>query len=368
MTGLTWFIVITFFVVFIQACIYRRWGLSNVEYSRYFNKKEVFEGEFVEMVEKIYNKKILPLPWLRIESKIDANLEFQKQTNLDIKHEQFHKSMFSLMPYTGIIRRHKIKCKKRGLYTLNSAAITCGDLFGVQDISKTYQIDAKLIVYPEILSLDEIPLPAHSLQGDVVVRRWIVDDPFIISGVREYTYGDPLNRVNWKATAKVGRLQVHNNDFSAQPRILIYLNVDISEDMWDAVTDKERIEKGISYAASIANYAISKGIDVGFGSNAHMKGAEAQPIRIEPAGGKQQLLYLLEAMAKLEIERDLTFHTFLEQDIQRGLTGHDILILSCFMSDRLEDQINILRKNGNAVEFMFLDEEGRLEEEYAWAK
>lgn len=368
MTGLAWFIFITFLVVFIQSCIYRKWGLSKVEYSRYFNKKAVFEDDFVEMVEIIYNKKLLPLPWIRIESKIDANLEFQRQANLDIKHEQFHKSLFSLMPYTGITRRHKVKCKRRGFYTLDSAAITCGDLFGLQEISKTFQIDANLVVYPKILSMEDILLPSHSLQGDVVVRRWIVEDPFIISGVREYNYGDPLNRINWKATARTGQLQVRNNDFSAHPRILIYLNVDISEDMWEAVTDRERIEKGISYAASIANYAISKGIDVGFGSNAHIKGVEEQSIRIRPAGGEQQLLYLLEVMAKMEIERDVTFYTFLEQDIQGVLTGYDILLITCFISDRLETQINELRKNGNAVEVMLLNEEGMLEEGYLWAR
>ncbi len=368
MISLLWFIVITFIVAVIQSSIYRRWGLSKVEYTRYFNKRAVFEGDFVEMIESIQNKKFLPLPWLRIESKIDANLEFQRQSNLDIKHEQFHKSLFSLMPYTGIKRRHKIRCRKRDFYTLNSAALTCGELFGIQDTSKTMEIDAKLIVYPKILPIDEVPLPSHSLQGDVVVRRWIVDDPFIISGVREYSYGDPLNRINWKATARVGRLQVHNNDYTAQPRILIYLNVDISEDMWDAVTDKERIEKGISYAASIANYAISMGIDVGFGSNAYIKGGEIEPILIEPAGGQKQLLYLLEIMAKLEIMRSTTFYTFLERDIQRGITGYDILILTCFTSERLEAQANILRENGNSVQIMILDKDGDLEEAYPWAR
>ena len=160
--------------------------------------------------------------------------------------------------------------QKDEVYTLDSAAITCGDLFGLQEISKTFQIDANLVVYPKILSMEDILLPSHSLQGDVVVRRWIVEDPFIISGVREYNYGDPLNRINWKATARTGQLQVRNNDFSAHPRILIYLNVDISEDMWEAVTDRERIEKGISYAASTGMQYLK--VLMWIWSNAHIKG------------------------------------------------------------------------------------------------
>src|SRR5699024_939189 len=150
--------------------------------------------------------------------------------NLDIKHDQYHKSLFSLMPYTGIKRRHKIKCNKRGFYSLKSAAVTSGELFGVQDVSKTLQFGVQLIVYPKLLPIDKVPLPSHSCLCDITIRRWIVDDLFIISGVREYSYGDSLNKVNWKATARVGSLQVHNNDFTAKPNILIYLNVDITED------------------------------------------------------------------------------------------------------------------------------------------
>ncbi|NMA94710.1 MAG: DUF58 domain-containing protein [Clostridiales bacterium] len=362
MISLGWFVFVTLIFALIQSEIYRRWGLSRLQYMRRFNKKAVFEGEDVELVERIFNRKPLPLPWLRVESKMHPELEFGSQENLDIKHEQYHKSLFSLMPYTGITRRHKVKCKKRGFYRLRSAALTSGELFGVQEVSRTYYFDTELIVYPKILPIDEMPLPSHSWQGDVTIRRWIVDDPFIISGVREYNYGDPLNKINWKATARVGSFQVHNTDFTAQPNILIYLNVDISESMWEAVTDIERIEKGIQYAASIADFAISKGMDVGFGTNAYIKDGEESPIRIRPSKGEGQLLYILEVLAKLEVARSVTFYTFLETDIQTGLTGADIIIMTCFISERMQDQIRLLRDRGNAVEVILLTEEGDIEE------
>lgn len=363
--GLTWFIVVTILFMLIQSSIYRRWGLSNVQYMRRFNKNAVFEGEFVELVEEIYNRKILPLPWLRVESKIDSNLDFQKQEDHDISHDQYHKSLFSLMPYTGIVRRHRVKCKKRGCYRLNSAALTCGELFGVGDVSEVFHFNTELIVYPKLIPISELPLPSNSWQGDVVVRRWIVDDPFIISGVREYRYGDPLNRIDWKATARIGSLQVHDNDFTAQPNLLLYLNVDISEDMWGAVTDAERIETGISYAASIADYAMSNGMDVGFGSNAYIDENKGESVRVSPGRGEQHFIYLLEVMAKLEIARNTTFYTFLESDIKTGITANDILILTCYMSDRLQEQARILEDMGNSVKIIHLTREGEMEEIYA---
>lgn len=354
-----WIIFVALMIILLQAWITRKWALKGISYDRFFSVYRAFEGQEIEMVERISNKKIIPVPWLRIESKISENLEFQKQFNLDIKHEQFHKSLFSLMPYTAINRRHKIKCKKRGCYRLNSAALTCGDLFGFQEITQVYELDAQLLVYPTLAPLDEIPFPSRSWMGDVVVKRWIIDDPFMYAGVREYSPGDPLNSINWKATARTGNLQVHKRDYTADPRIMIYLNMDVSEEMWGAITEPELIEKGISYAASIANHAISQGIDTGFGTNGYLIDEPEQPVRILPRGGEEQLILLFDTMAKLVIDRRITFYTFLEEDIRYRASGTfsgsmDYLFITPYVSERMQNQIKQLEDMGNSVEILLL--------------
>ncbi|MBM7583249.1 uncharacterized protein (DUF58 family) [Caldicoprobacter guelmensis] len=352
--SIQWFIFTTLVVVVIQGLIFRRWGLKNVKYHRYFSVPAVFEGQEVEMIEVISNEKLLPVPWLRIESKISANLKFQKQFNLDIQHQQFHRSIFSLMPYTRIIRRHKVRCLKRGCYYLNSVTMTCGDLFGFQEVSKEFQLSVQLLVYPKPLRMEEISLPSHSWQGDVTVKRWIVEDPFMVAGVRDYAYGDPLNRINWKATARTGKIKVNKLDFTANPKLMIYLNVDISDDMWSAVTEPERIEKGISYAASIAYHVISRGIEVGFGSNGYLIDKPGEPVRIEPRCSMEHLTLIYEVLAKLIIARSVTFFTFLEQDLASGITGMDFLIITSYISPRMENQIKKLEEYGNTVRFLWL--------------
>src|SRR5690554_3115630 len=111
--SIQWIIFVALMVILVQAWVAKRWMLKGITYSRFFSVSSAFEGQEIEMVERISNRKLLPVPWLRIESKINENLEFQKQFNLDIKHQQFHKSIFSLMPYTAINRRHQVRCGKR---------------------------------------------------------------------------------------------------------------------------------------------------------------------------------------------------------------------------------------------------------------
>lgn len=66
-----------------------------------------------------------------------------------------------------------------------------------------------MLIYPVLLNLDELPLPIHSWLGELPVKRWIVEDPFLTAGIREYSSGDSMGLVNWKATARTGVMQVH---------------------------------------------------------------------------------------------------------------------------------------------------------------
>jgi len=233
--------------------------------------------------------------------------------------------------------------------------MTCGDAFGVLEVYRDYHVDAELLVYPKLLPLQEIPFPSHSWMGDITVRRWILEDPFIRSGVREYQYGDPLNRINWKASARTGDFKVFKMDHTADPRIMIMLNVDLSESMWEAVTDQELIERGISYCATIVQNAIENGIPVGFASNAYQVDDKERPIRIEPQPGREQLTYIFEVLAKMVIARSCTFYTFLEEELDRDASPMDILLLTPFIGERMEDQINKLRMKGHSMDIILLE-------------
>jgi uncharacterized protein (DUF58 family) len=357
-----WLLIVTVVVLLLQGKAYQWFGLRGVSYRRHFDVPACFQGEEVQLVEVIANRKMMPLPWLRLESLMQSGLRFHSQSNLDISSGELfqnHRSLFSLMPYTQITRKHRVQCMKRGCYDLQSAAMTCGDLFGLFVSYRTFQFDrqTRLLVYPERIPLGDIPLPSHSWQGDISVQRWIVDDPFRIAGVREYRYGDTMNMINWSATARAGALQVHRRDFTADHRIMIVLNFEITETMWGAVTIPERIEKGIAYAAAIAESCLARGIDTGFSCNGPVVDRPKQSVRIAPSGGDAHLTDLYETMAMLRIECTERFSEFLEYDFVEGTSNTDFIFLTSFVSDKMERQFERLRLNGNAVQIVPLTDD-----------
>ncbi|MEK3861934.1 DUF58 domain-containing protein [Paenibacillus sp. FSL H7-0716] len=358
--ALPWFIFITVALVLLLADIYKRNGLKALSYSRYFSRKTAYEGERIEMIEEIVNAKLLPLPWLRLESSIARGLEFGSQDNLGISTgeiSQNHISLFYLKSYRHIKRRHQVTCERRGLYRLESVTMTTGDPFGLTRKNKTYPLELELLIYPVLLNLDELPLPIHSWLGELPVKRWIVEDPFLTAGIREYSSGDSMGLVNWKATARTGVMQVHKKDYTADSRLIICLNIEDSDSMWRTVTDVERIEQGIRYAATIAEYAMQHGIETGLICNGRLDDAgERDPIEAEPMA---QLEDMLELLARLKLDRTLPMSRLLELQVESGISDTDFLIISCHRGAELQKATDLLMQQGNGVEWLDIPEQGR---------
>lgn len=350
-----WMLLVTVLLLAVQSFIYRKWGMSRLTYTRRFNQRKAEYGQGIELVETIENHKWLPLPWIRVESSLSAGLQFEKQDNLRVSSGQMyqnHRSLFHLLWYMRIHRIHKLTCAKRGFFKLETATLTCGDLFGSSQQIRSVPLDSSVLVLPRFLPLEELRLPSHSWQGDVIVRRWILRDPFMIAGVREYQPGDPLKSVNWKATARTGTLQVFQHDFTANRRLFIVLNIEESENMWKAITDPERIEYGISMAATLTQYAVKHGLEVGFVCNAHAVDAPGQPVWIKPAGGTAHGEFILEQMAKLELERVCDTPTLLQGLIERKLSGLDMVWITAFTNEKMLAMKAELVRMGNAVEII----------------
>src|SRR5690625_4807598 len=130
-------------------------------------------------------------------------------------------------------------------------------------------------------------------------------------------------------------LQVTKKDFSADHYLMIYVNFNQTEDVWLPVVDEDLLEKALSYAASIADFSISKGVSTGFGCNSYIGKKSMNTIRIEPENSQQQLMYILETMAKLNLDANKSVSVFLEEDIENEVSGKDILIITSTVSNKM---------------------------------
>ena len=355
-----WVVLAGVILFVILAWIYRRSALKRVTYERHFSQATACEGDRVEMVERIANRKLLPIPWLRLESFLSRDLVFGTQANLDIRSGELfqnHLSLFSMRSYRQIVRRHDIQCRNRGLYRIESATMTAGDPLGMVRVTRQFPLSLELLVYPRGAELRDIPLPSHSLLWELLVKRWIVEDPFLVSGVREYRAGDSFRSVNWKATARTGALQVHRRDFTADHRLMICLNVEISGSTWGVATEPQRIELGIRYATAIAGRAIAGGIPTGLLCNGRILTEKPAPVHLPPQGGSLQHEDILTALAKLQLKSTANMAYLLNEEMERAAVRTDYLIITCHRDDKLRQAADQLKQRGHGIEWLDIPEE-----------
>ena len=358
-----WIIVIVGVLALAQTIYYNKWGLKKVHYTRSFSKERVFAGEKVELVEVLSNNKLIPVPWVRVESRISSDLRFRRQENMGINMDRFHKSMFYMGSFSRITRRHEITCLRRGYFDCSLVSIVAGDLFGVAHDRADMVGDARLYVYPRILRQEDMPDQALKWQGDVTVRRWILPDPILITGIRAYRSGDPQKDVHWGATARTGSLQVKQRDYTVSPRALLVLNCQINDKLVGGMEPSQIdfLENGVEYCASLAAWCVSNGVDVGFLTNGANRLDDKNGFDIEPRCSEAHLDRILEALSLLVIKMRLDMHTLLDRYADSGVTDMDILLVSAYWSEELERRAQRLRRQGNSVTWLPIQGRGKEE-------
>ena len=345
-------------LVILEAVIYRFFGRKKITYTREYEPHTVFEGEKIVMTEKIANAKLLPMPWVRVESMLSPHLRYlayEKNGETGKKEQVYgeHNSVFSIGPYSTVTRKYTMLCEKRGYYALRAVNLTSQDIFGIgEPQSAEAEINAAVTVYPRIADMDELGDISKSMMGDVVVRRWIAEDPFMIRGTRDYTTGDPQSKINWKASARVGSFVVNELDATADIRLLILFNVQ-ADPYFRTDVDPDCIESGVSRAAALLQFAAEHGITASFASN-----SVDSPLGENRTGfgnGSGHLGEEFTQLACLSRESKVNFGRFLSDEAHRGISDCGILLMTAYWDDEIAEGVEELRRDSNLVEIMMMD-------------
>lgn len=334
-----------------------KYGLKSLSCTRAFSRPAVFEGEEAELVEVVRNDRSIVIPWLLVESRISPYIRLGKQENLFVSGEMHYCSQFTLLPYQQIRRRHRVRFLHRGSYNLGNASLTAGDIMGFFQFQRTQELNVPVLVYPHLLELDELPIPMSRMLGELTRRQQLLQDPFLVRGIRPYQPGDPVRDIHWPATARTGDVHVRIHDYSARTKLLVVLNGQRSERQWHAHLsdqDAEVIEHGVTLAATVCIRALRDGLASGFAANLPMDGEpDNKPTLYLPEDGEAREEKLLAAFARLKILRAQDFVAML-RDL-KAYSGLDLLVLSCYDSEGIQNAIGELRRSGNQVTFQLFD-------------
>ncbi len=332
-------------VIIIVSMITERWdelGSKNVYVQRYFDKKRVKINDDIVMTTEVINKKWLPLPWVLIQARVPKTFAFKRSKIAPrLEDEDMQYSMVTSLLFFEKVKRHDVfQCTHRGYYSLYDLDIVIGDYFGFKKAIKKVKQPVYLMVYPEIIPLKKLVIPLNSLMGDVSVKRWISPDPLLPLGTRGYTTSDSFNAIDWKATARHGHLQVKLYDYTADPAIMVFVDVQAHDVYWQG-SNASAVEKNVMIAASIIEDALIAKIPVGLCHNALDMLGKIGTV-IEPAANDKQRELLLDGLTLVTAHRGCDMGELIRKRASSIGKETVLVCIVCFLTEGMLLTLNKL--------------------------
>lgn len=341
------------------AWLWSRLVLQRVAYTRDLAERRVFVGERATVSVMVTNHKALPVPWLRVEDAFPDSLSL---VNRELKPSSVPgKSLLShlvtLGPHERVRWSYQLDCTRRGFYFFGPADMWSGDVFGFFARQARLKVPGRLIVYPRVRPLPELGFPAKDPFGETRALRHIIEDPTHTVGVREYHPEDTIKRVHWKASARLGELQVKVYEPTITQQLVVFLNVASFAKTWMGIIP-ERQEQAISVAASIAYHASERRYAVGLIANGCVPHSD-QPIKVLPSRAPDQLTHVLEALAAVTGYATTDIERLLAAQSPRLALGATLVVVTTVVGDALLNQMLRLKDAGRRLALVSLDPEFR---------
>jgi uncharacterized protein (DUF58 family) len=330
-------IIYLFLGIYIISLFWTRQSARNISCERKF-EKQAFWGEEVTVRLEIRNNGWLPIPWLLVYE----SLPVQLAAGTSIKR------VLSLGPHGQTEIVYKLGAYKRGYYPVGPFTTKLGDTLGLADIQELEKQSDFITVYPHILPLTNAQLPSRSPLGTLRHHLPIFEDPARVRGKRDYVASDSLRRVDWKASASTGHLQVKQFEPSIALQTVIFLNMNASE--YIARHRIDATELAVVVAASLANWAVIQKQSIGLITNGVDSNSDNQTVQPIPSRkGRAQLVHILNLLARIQCTESHPLTKMLNKETPNLPWGTTVVIITGSMDEALFDAIFQIQRRGQNV-------------------
>lgn len=171
-----------------------------------------------------------------------------------------HYQVETLSPQKSLKLTAYAHSRKRGIYHWHDITLKTAAPFGLFYSSRRHSINAKAIIYPQILPLQTCPL-VDSLGNQETKQKQREKlsqnaTEGITKALRQYRYGDATRLIHWRSSAKFGELQVRELEtITGGEEIIICLD---NSSQWQT----EDFETAVIATASMYFYASKQQLEV----------------------------------------------------------------------------------------------------------
>ncbi len=233
--------------------IWMRYGLRGVVYERSLERDRVTWGDEIPATVTIWNRKRLPVAWLRAEDETSPLVTVrERRITGDRRERRALRNAWTLAPFERVTRHFHVAAERRGVHELGPVTLSVGDLFAREAASERRDLTERFLVRPRTVETE--PLLRRDTSGGLDrARTGLTEDPSRFAGIREYSSGDSLRRVHPRASARLGRPVVKRFEPSRDREVIIALDVRLEPgEAWGTPPDVGAVESLFVVGASLA--------------------------------------------------------------------------------------------------------------------
>ena len=359
-------------ILLVSRYISSRW-LDNIVATRICDALTIEEGDRVSIIIEIENRGRLPVSWLLCEDLLPPSIRIATAPSMVLSGKNLEVVKLGRGEKRKLV--YQVLAKRRGYYQLGPLVLETGDLFGLH---RRYRVASEpnfLLVLPKTITLDGYDIASRRPIGEVVMTYRLFEDPTRIAGVREYQQGDPLSRINWRATARSGILhsKVYEPSTVAGATILL----DFDKRSYEPKHEPFRSEIAVTATASIANALFEMGQQVGLVTNgrdaadriraegwkgdartrneaqqqavSQVRSEQVEPVIIPTRKSAEQMIQIRRALGRLELSDKLNFAQLVSEAAEE--LPRDATIIAVLAKIDVERAVTLgaLRRQGYAV-------------------
>ena len=355
------------FVIYIGYVVAGVWLFSHWQVGRSLGKLQIerefdpnaFLGERVPITIQIKNTSRLPVTWLQASELTAVNL----RAGTDVYEA------LQLAGGDSAELHYTIRAQRRGYYQIGPLTLHTGDIFGFREATTRYRPD-QITIYPRIVPIAQLRLPSRLPFGILPSKQRLYADPARPIGVRNFRSGDSLRQINWKvsgryATVAGGGLMVK----TLEPAISLatMLLLDLDRGAFERQDYYHYSEWAIVVAASLAAHLVSQRQAIGLATNgfdplaagvgkfdagtgrllSEREDSAENTSLIAPRTGRQQLMGILELLARIEANNtDTKIGDFATRATLNLSWGTTLIVISPNCDERVTHTLHHFVKRG----------------------
>jgi len=258
----------------------------------------------------------------------------------------------SLAPRERRVLSWNADARERGEISLGRIGMSGPGPFGLNRWARSLDVPFRIIVYPAVapISLEHRRgLPA----GNIAILNRLYEDVTRYRSIREYVPGDELRRINWKVSARLGKLHTMEYLPSLYFPVLVLLNLTPSDYPLDGRFFL--VERAIEVAASLVLAFAGLQQEVGLLSTGAI-GAGAGPLSVPIRPGLAHAMTILESLARVQPAPDeVRFEVMASSPSQiAARAGLRIVAVTPLLSPGRTGELSRIGRRGSGLEIFYI--------------